>query len=55
MAKWQIKFWTGERGKRTVEKWLKELTEDQLESVAKELRMLEEVGNSLRLPHSKAF
>lgn len=53
MAKWQIVFWSGETGVKTVEKWLQKLTTDQLKSVAKELRMLREVGNSLRLPHSK--
>lgn len=33
--------------------WLDKLTEQQLKSVAKELRLLELSGNDLRLPHSR--
>jgi putative addiction module killer protein len=53
MSKWQIEYWDGDKGKSSIEKWLDELTKDQLKSVAKELRMLEEVGNELKLPHSR--
>lgn len=38
-----------------MEVWLNELTDDQLKSVAKELRLLELSGNLLRLPHSRSL
>ena len=55
MSKWQIEYWDGAKGKSPIEKWLDELTKDQLKSVAKKLRMLEEAGNELKLPHSKSL
>ena len=53
MSKWQIEYWDSSKDKSSIEKWLDELTKDQLKSVAKELRMLEEAGNKLKLPHSR--
>ncbi len=53
MIKWQIEYWDGAKSKNPIEKWLDSLTKEQLRSVAKELEMLEEVGNELKLPHSK--
>ena len=35
-----------------VEAWLDKLSKQQLKSVAKELRLVELVGNQLKLPHS---
>lgn len=35
--------------------WLDKLTKEQLKSVAKELRLLELSGNTLRLPHSRSL
>lgn len=55
MSKWQIEYWEGPQGKSPVEKWLDKLTKDQLKSVAKEVKMLEEIGNELKLPHSRAL
>lgn len=55
MSKWQIEYWDNTKDKSSIEKWLDELTQDQLKSVTKELIMLEEVGNELRLPHSKSL
>ncbi len=52
---WRIEYWDDGRGKNPIEKWLDNLTKDQFKSVAKELSMLEETGNELKLPHSKAL
>ena len=38
-----------------VEKWLDGLTKEQLGFLAKEIRLLELCGNSLRLPHSRSL
>lgn len=38
-----------------MESWLDRLTKLQLKSVAKELKLLEECGNELRLPHSRSL
>jgi len=46
---WFIKY------AESVESWLENLTTQQLKSVAKELRLLELLGNKLKLPHSKAL
>ena len=55
MSRWQIEYWDAGRGKNPIEKWLDKLTKDQLKSIAKEIKMLEEVGNELKLPHSRAL
>lgn len=46
---WKIKFLA------IVEKELDSLTNEQLKSIAKEIKLLELCGNSLKLPHSKAL
>ncbi len=55
MRKWIIQYWTNENGKSSIEKWLDKLTKEQLNSVAEELSKLEELGNELKLPHSRAL
>jgi putative addiction module killer protein len=55
MNRWTIRYWTSATGKNPIEKWFDGLTKEQLKSVAKELEMLEEAGNALRLPHSKSL
>ncbi|HJZ23159.1 MAG TPA: type II toxin-antitoxin system RelE/ParE family toxin [Candidatus Babeliales bacterium] len=55
MTHWKIEHWHSENGKDSIEKWLDMLTKTQLKSVAKEISMLGEAGNSLKLPHSKAL
>lgn len=55
MQNWQIKYWRDGAKERSVEHWLNQLTNEQLKSVAKELKLLELCGNRLRLPHSKAL
>ncbi len=55
MSTWQIKYWDEAKSKNPIEKWLDKLTNDQLKAVSKELKMLEIVGNGLRLPHSKSL
>ncbi len=55
MKRWQIEYWDVGRAKNPIEKWLDKLTREQLKSVAKEITMLEDAGNELKLPHSKAL
>ena len=55
MKKWKISYLASTGKKNSVEKWLDELTTDQLKSVAKELRLLELCGNDLKMPHSRAM
>jgi len=55
MEKWKIEYWAGSTGKGSVEHWLNHLTNEQLKSVSKELKMLERAGNNLKMPHSKAL
>ena len=53
---WTIEYWNnGKNEKHSVEKWLDALTNDQLKSVAKELKLLGMCGNELKLPHSKSL
>ena len=49
MCGWRIRYWEG------LEKWLNNLNKDQLKSISKELRLLEILGNRLRLPHSRSL
>ncbi len=53
MIKWNILYWGSKNN--SVEKWLDSLTIEQFKSVAKELKMLELAGNSLKMPHSRAL
>lgn len=53
MKKWIVDYWSD--GKNSVENWFKELEQEHLRSVTKEISMLEETGNELRMPHSKAL
>lgn len=55
MKRWQIDYWDSGKGKNAIEKWFDKLEKEQLKSVAKEITMLEEVGNELKLPHSRAL
>jgi putative addiction module killer protein len=38
-----------------VEAWLDERTVEQIKSLAKEIKLLENCGNTLRLPHSRSL
>lgn len=51
--KWKIEYWDKEKPKSSIEKWADKLTDEQLESVSKELKLLETGGNTLHFPHSK--
>lgn len=55
MKKWLIEYWSDTTGKNSIENWLDSLSNEQLKSVSKELRLLEICGNELRLPHSKSL
>jgi len=52
---WNIVYWVRSNDEGAVEEWLDSLDEDQFKSVAKELKMLEICGNTLRLPHSRSL
>ncbi len=55
LRKWNIEYWVNESGKSPLEKWIYKLTIEQFESISQELRMLEKLGNELKLPHSRAL
>lgn len=52
MKRWLIEYWSETSSKSSVERWLDKLTKEQLKAVAKEMKLLEECGNDLKLPHS---
>lgn len=53
MKNWKIDYWSATSAKGPVEKWLGDLTKEQLKAVLKELKFLQKIGNELKLPHSK--
>jgi putative addiction module killer protein len=54
MKKWQTQYYSAPSNKpNEIEEWLDRLDAIQLKSVAKELKMLEIAGNTLKMPHSK--
>jgi putative addiction module killer protein len=55
LERWIIRYYANESGKSSIEKWIQKLTEEQAISVTKELRMLEDLGNELQLPHSRSL
>lgn len=52
MKHWKIDYWSEKGKKSPVEKWLDSLTVDQLKAVTKGVKLLEMLGNELRMPHS---
>ncbi len=54
MKRWSIHYWN-EGQRKNLEKWFDLLSEDEFKSIAKELKMLEIAGNTLRMPHSRAL
>lgn len=55
MKQWKIDYWSPGKSKSPIEKWFDKLNKEQLKSLAKEIMMLEQVGNELKLPHSKTL
>lgn len=55
MPKWEIKYWESETGNSPIKRWFKALTKDEARAITKELSLLEECGNELKLPHSKSL
>ena len=55
MKKWNIEYWVTGSGSSPIAKWIQKLTVEQAASVTKELRILEKLGNELRLPHSRSL
>lgn len=52
--RWKIEYWAGSKA-NLIEKWILNLPMDQFKSLTKEIKILEEMGNELKLPHSKAL
>jgi len=52
---WKIEYCATCNQGKSVEETLDELTDEQFKSVAKEIKLLEACGNTLRLPHSKSL
>lgn len=56
MYKWKIEYYySNEKHVSSVEEFFDQLTKEQFKSLAKELRLLELCGNTLKLPHSKSL
>lgn len=55
MKTWVLKYWGDKTQKDSVERWLDSLAEQELRSVTKEVRMLQLLGNELKMPHSKSL
>ena len=53
MALCEIRFWQTKSGKKPVEKWIDELTNEQRLRVAKLLRSLAHSGRDLMMPESR--
>jgi putative addiction module killer protein len=55
--KWKTEYYysSDEKHSSNIEDFFDHLTNEQLKSLAKELRLLELCGNTLRLPHSKSL
>ena len=56
MVIWKINYWNAHKKEETsIEAALDKLTDEQFKSIAKEIKLLEVCGNTLRLPHSKSL
>ncbi len=55
MKRWTIQYWVNDSGNSPIAKWLYKLTTKQFEVISQELRVLEMLGNELKLPHSRAL
>ncbi len=56
MIEWIVRYWDeGKKDKSSLERWFDRLTNDQLKSVAKEVKLLGLCGTDLKLPHSRAL
>src|SRR3989338_6218427 len=54
MASWTLHYWESGQG-QALEAWFDKLSKQQFQAVAKELKLLERCGNTLRLPHSRSL
>jgi putative addiction module killer protein len=56
VSKWKIQYYyQDEKQASEIEAFFDQLTKEQFKSIAKELKLLELCGNTLRLPHSKSL
>lgn len=53
--KWSVEYWSSDTDESPIEKWLDALSNEQLKSLAKEIKLLELCGNTLKLPHSRSL
>ena len=54
MSGWKIEYWySNDKQTSSVELFFDQLTDEQFKAIAKELKLLELCGNTLKLPHSK--
>jgi len=54
MSKWSIEYFDS-NDKNSIENWIKSLSDSERDSVVKELFLLEQLGNRLKMPHSKSL
>ena len=55
IQKWELIFWQDDNGNCPVEEWLSELSPVHKKRMAKLLGYLENLGNELKMPHSKCL
>ena len=56
MCSWKIEYWhPKDQNSSSIERLFDQLTDEQFKSVAKEIKLLELCGNTLRLPHGRAI
>ena len=55
MSRYEVRFWSDERGQCPVQEWLESLDKNHQKRVLALLKMLGELGRDLRLPHSRAL
>ena len=55
MKRWKIQYWDSLEKNNPIDEFLAKLTQQEIESIFKEIDSLVVDGNELRLPHSKAL
>jgi putative addiction module killer protein len=55
MSHWNVEMWVDDSGDSPVQKWLDNLTDEQVIGLSKTIKVLGECGNQLRMPHSRAL
>lgn len=55
LSNWEIEYWIKDKKFSPLEEWLNHRTHEQFKYIAKEMALLAQCGNKLRLPHSRAL